>query len=276
MTRVGRGMIGMGALHSIGRHIAYQRHLAGLLGWRQALRFRGAALGARARLHGRVVRLHPPNLLHPVDLRLGSTDAKVYGQVLTRQEYAPVALAAARVIVDCGANIGLTSAYLLSRCPEARVIAIEPFAANARMCRRNLAAYGSRATVIEAAVWSRCTRLALDYTEGSEWGVRVRPARPGERGDIQAIDLPSLGLERIDILKIDIEGSEAELFAEGADRWLPRVANIAIELHGSTSERRFWAAMAAYRYDLSCSSELTVCRNIAPAAPADGRASRLP
>ncbi len=167
-----------------------------------------------------------------------------------------------RVIVDCGANVGYASAYLLSRFPQARVIAIEPFPANALLCRRNLAPYGSRATVIEAAVWSHCTRLVLDHAGGKEWGVGVRAAQPGEAGDIEAIDLPSLGLNRIDILKIDIEGSEAELFANNTDRWLPSVSNIAIELHGAGCERQFRTAMADYLYVELRSGDLTICRSI--------------
>jgi FkbM family methyltransferase len=249
------------------RQIAYQRKLTRLLGWSDGLRFRAAMLGARLRLHRRAsVRVHPPNLRHPVELRLASTDAEVYGQVLVAEEYAAIVDQSARIIVDCGANIGLTSAYLLSRLPQARVLAIEPFPANAELCRRNLAPYGDRASVIEAAVWSHCTWLVLDHVEGQDWGVQVRPARPGERGAIEAIDLPSLGLDRIDILKIDIEGSEAVLFADAADRWLPTVKNIAIELHGPECEQRFQAAMAGYRYTLSRSGELTVCRGIVRAA----------
>jgi len=257
----------------IRQQIAYQRKLARWLGWKHGLQFRGAMLGARVGWHkGASVRLHPSNLLHPIELRLHSTDADVYAQVLMDEEYAAVVDEQARVIVDCGANIGLTSAYLLSRLPKARVIAIEPFPASAEMCRRNLAPYGSRATVIEAAVWHCCTSLVLDYIEGDEWGVRARPARPGEPqagepGAIAAIDLPSLGLERIDILKIDIEGSEADLFAQGTDRWLPSVSNIAIELHNAACVGEFQAAMAGYRYTLSHCGELTICQGITRSSP---------
>ena len=247
----------------IGQQIAYQRKLTRLLGWRDAVRFRASALAARLGWHTRnSIRLHPPTLLHPVELRLASTDAEVYGQVATDEEYAAVADRAALTIVDCGANVGLTSAYLLTRLPAAHVIAIEPFAANAEMCRRNLAPYGNRAKVIQAAVWNRCTRLALDYTDGNDWGVKVRQSRPGEVGEIEAIDLPSLGLERIDILKIDIEGSEADLFSETVEAWLPTVSNIAIELHGPQCENRFRDAMADYDYALTYCGQLTICRGI--------------
>ncbi len=266
MTNAGRKAWSkaLALIAEIGRQAGYQRELTRILGWRNALRFRGAMLGRRLGWHsGTPLRMHPPSLLHPIELRIGSTDIYVYEQVLVDEQYAAVADGcAAEVIVDCGANVGYTSAYLLTRFPQAQVVAIEPFPANAALCRRNLAPYGSRATVVEAAIWSHCTRLVLDQAGDREWGVRVRAARPGEGGQIEAIDLPSLGLSRIDILKIDIEGSEAELFARDTDRWLPGVANIAIEFHGAECERRFRRAMQGYRYAESQSGELTICRGI--------------
>ena len=257
---------GMGIVAEIERQADFQRRLTRKLGWRYALQYRAAMLGNRVGWHNRpMLRLHPANLMHPVELRINSTDADVYGQVLVQEEYAAVAYDHAEVIVDCGANVGYTSAYFLSRFPQAQVVALEPFPANAEMCRRNLAPYGSRATVIEAAIWSYPTRLALHYSDGDDWAVQVRPAQDGEYGEIEAIDLPSLGLKHIDILKIDIEGSETELFACDADRWLPHVSNIAIELHGAECERQFNAVMAGYRYTLSHSGELTICRGITKA-----------
>lgn len=251
----------------IGEQVAYQHDLTRKLGWRYALHFRSAMLARRVGWHDGVsLKLHPANLLHPIELRINSTDADVYRQVLIEEEYAAAADGHVGTIVDCGANAGYTSAYLLSRFPDAQVVAIEPFPANAELCRRNLAPYGRRATVIEAAVWSHSGRLALDHAGGNEWGVRVRAARTGEIGEIEAIDLPSLGLRRIDLLKIDIEGSEANLFSDGTDRWLPHVSNIAIELHGADCEEQFHSAMANYRYTLLHSGELTICREIRPSS----------
>jgi FkbM family methyltransferase len=257
-------------LSELRAQLTYQRKLTSLLGRRNAIRFRAAMIAARLGLSRRTtITLHPKTLLHPVELRLASTDAEVYGQVIIAEEYAPIITKGARTIVDCGANIGLTSAYFLSRLPKARIIAIEPFAANAALCRRNLAPYGDRARVIEAAIWNRPTTLVLDTAGGAEWAVRVRPAAPNESGDIQAIDIPSLGLPHIDILKIDIEGSEEDLFSETEQSWLPTISSIAIELHGPTKQARFFAALKSYRYDLTHSGELTLCRNLLniPALP---------
>ena len=39
------------------------------------------------------------------------------------------------------------------------------------------------------------------------------------------------GIEKIDVLKIDIEGSEKEVFELGAETWLPKVKTMVLELH---------------------------------------------
>jgi len=39
------------------------------------------------------------------------------------------------------------------------------------------------------------------------------------------------GIERVDLLKVDIEGAEKWLFNESADEWLPKVKTILVEFH---------------------------------------------
>lgn len=76
-----------------------------------------------------------------------------------------------------------------------------------------------RAHVIEAGVWSSSGRLSMIGEGANEWGISVCPAQLGEVGDVDAIDIASLNLPQIGILKIDIEGSEIELFSRGVERW---------------------------------------------------------
>ena len=61
--------------------------------------------------------------------------------------------------------------------------------------------------------------------------------------------------QSIDLLKIDIEGSENGLFSLGTERWLDRVRNLCIELHGEECERAFRSAMQGYRYEQARSGE---------------------
>ncbi len=39
------------------------------------------------------------------------------------------------------------------------------------------------------------------------------------------------GFSEVDLLKLDIEGAEADLFRDGPPDWLKRVTNVAVELH---------------------------------------------
>lgn len=135
-----------------------------------------------------------------------------------------------RLILDLGANAGYASVFFALRYPQARVLAVEPVPANAAIVRRNVAAL-EQVEVVEAAVWPRRTTVALHDPGKSYWGMRVFES---ESGDVQTVTMPELleraGVDTIDLLKIDIEGAERELFSENTD-WLARVRLLVLELH---------------------------------------------
>jgi len=205
---------------------------------------------------------------HPLHCRRHSSDAKVFYDVFAMREYA--VLDDARevdLIIDCGANVGYSSAYFLSRFPGANVIAVEPDPKNFEMLSRNLAAWGPRTKLIQAGVWSHPCGLVFsqdNYRDGREWAIQVREARQGEEAQVTAIDIGTLlresGRERISILKVDIEQAEKVVFAENFDSWIGRVQNIAIELHDPECERVFFRAIEGLGFDVCRSGELTVCR----------------
>jgi hypothetical protein len=68
--------------------------------------------------------------------------------------------------------------------------------------------------------------------------------------------------EQVDVLKIDVEGAELELFASGYVPWLSRTSNLAIELHDQDCEQVFLRAMTGYHCQRRQSGETTICRNI--------------
>ena len=76
--------------------------------------------------------------------------------------------------------------------------------------------------------------------------------------------LSPAGAGRVDLLKVDIERSELEVFDSSSASWLPKVRNICIELHGDDCKEVFMHALKDFEYDLSSSEELTVCRNLRP------------
>ena len=124
--------------------------------------------------------------------------------------------------------------------------------------------------MVVGAVWPRPGGLVLSrgtFGDGKEWATEVRQAADGETPDVTAWDIPSLlalcPSQSIDLLKVDIEGSEKALFSAATERWLPHVRNICIELHGPESERVFRNALEDYDYEcVRSDGEHTLCLNL--------------
>lgn len=68
----------------------------------------------------------------------------------------------------------------------------------------------------------------------------------------------------VDLLKLDVEGGEREIFGPNSQEWLPSIANIVIELHGPECEARFFEALQPYDYDQTHRDSVYVCRNLRP------------
>lgn len=212
--------------------------------------------------------LRIPGMQHPVYCRTGTSDAWVLKQIFLEREYAPLDRQQnVRVVFDCGANVGYSSIYFLNRFPGCRVIAVEPDPENVKLLRVNLQPYGSRVEIVTAGVWSTATRLVL--VRGTEaWATQVRAATAGETGDLSAVDIPSLmgraGVDRVDVLKVDIEGSEAEVFSTNVDRWLSKIGSLAIELHDQRCTETVEKALSNYHFQRVISGELSIFLDIRP------------
>lgn len=136
--------------------------------------------------------------------------------------------------MDAGANIGMTSIYYANKFPKARIIAVEPEPSNFRELLNNVAPYPN-ITPIQAALWNRDCQLNLDSPKIESPGFDKFRFQVREKGTIPVPGMTmrtlmkKVGLNSIDLLKMDIEGAEIEAF-ENCD-WIDTVQAIAIELH---------------------------------------------
>jgi FkbM family methyltransferase len=207
---------------------------------------------------------------YPLCYRFGTSDESSFNQVFIRREFHGFGdIENAELIIDCGAYVGYTSIYFLNTCPKAYVISVEPDYANFKVCEKNLRPYAKRTLLLNRAIWTHETPL-LAYRERNsygEWSARVRECKKKEKGNVVGIDLLSLlknsGFKKIDVLKIDIEGTEYEIFSNNFRPWLDKVKNIYIEIHNRKCEEIFMKALSDYKFELSKWGELTVCKNIA-------------
>jgi FkbM family methyltransferase len=213
-------------------------------------------------------RLRTKQLLYPVIFRYNSSDIDVFSQVFIADEYNPLTtIRDVKLIVDCGANVGYSAAYFLSKFPEAYVIAVEPDTRNYELLKENLRNYGDRVAIICSAVWSHKVGLKVCIIcsgEKSEWATTVRECTYDEQADLEALDISTLlnqsNYDDIDILKIDIEGSEKILFSRNFETWVNKVRTYAIELHGEESREIFYRALISGSFNFSRSGELTIAQ----------------
>jgi FkbM family methyltransferase len=204
---------------------------------------------------GECYALHFRGHAEPAWVRAKSSDIHVFEQMFLKQEYSEVPLINPEWIVDAGANIGLAALYFLLRYPTARVLAIEPSPTNFAVMEQNLAPHARRCSLLRAAVWCETGHVALQFADvpRAEWAIQVQAAA---HGDVPAFDMATLmqrfGINRISLLKMDVEGAEAEIFAANTS-WLSQVEMMAIELHGPRAveivEAKARACFASVRQD---------------------------
>jgi len=214
----------------------------------------GVALAARAKVLGDAGQrlVLPPGAAHPVTIRLRTSDVPTYREVFLQQAYRISLRRPPSVIVDAGANIGLTSVYFAIRYPAARIVAIEPEASNFALLQANTSPY-SNITPLRAALWKDNTEIHVIDPGKGKWGFQT--VASGDRPGIQHVPgmtvdalMDSCGLEAIDVLKIDIEGAEKEVFAD-ASAWIDRVSVLMVELHERMKtgcNRAVYAATAGF------------------------------
>jgi FkbM family methyltransferase len=187
----------------------------------------------------------------PVILRGGTSDIKVFYEVFALELYKLPEKEVA-TILDIGANAGYASLYFAHFYPNARIIAVEPEGSNYQALLENTRSY-KNITCLQAAIWSQETDLALQNPGDSKWSFQYAKDT-GKGPAIRSQTLPGLmekfDLQRIDLLKMDIEGGEEAVFASNTD-WMRLVDCLLIELHSEKARKTVFDVLARYPHSSS-------------------------
>lgn len=179
----------------------------------------------------------------PIHYRPGTSDPTLIYSILLKsgrksEYWVPQTLNPA-VILDIGSNIGISSIYFARRFPRARIYAFEPVPENVALLSRNVAPYPN-VRVLPVALGQtngQIEMLASDtphnlggfsfYRQGSD---------PDRKIKVRMLDvnmaLHELGIECVDLIKIDTEGCEYDILTALSERVLRSVMWIMGELHG--------------------------------------------
>lgn len=203
-----------------------------------------------------------------------SSDIIVFSQILEMEEYKPVVNAFKKnfknhsglKIIDAGSNIGLTSLYLSCFFDNSEFICIEPDNQNFEVMTFNLKNNKiKKLHSIKGGLWFKSSYLKIirDFRDQKEWSFRV--TETSKETSLEAFSINSLiqkfDFDTIDILKIDIEGSEKEVFTNinSENSFLKITKCIAIEIHDEFNCRNeINTILIEYGFDLFNSGELTI------------------
>jgi FkbM family methyltransferase len=139
------------------------------------------------------------------------------------------------LIIDCGANIGLSVIYFKHLYPEAEVIAFEPDPKIFRVLQRNVGTFRLEGIVLHCkAVWNRVTTLSF-LPDGGVGGRLVLEEGKKKSIQVQTVRLRGFLSQPVDFLKLDIEGAEYEVIKDICDV-LEKVDHLFVEYHGAADE----------------------------------------
>lgn len=146
-----------------------------------------------------------------------------------------------QVIVDAGANCGAATVYFAHRCPGARVHAFEPGSRQRAILDRNAADHPN-VSVHPFGLFSEDQWAILTPGPGDAGQSTVLPTdrsdRDGERVGLRSAGgwAAEEGIDRIDVLKVDVEGCEVDVLQSLASL-LPTVKVLYVEYDTRAARR---------------------------------------
>lgn len=205
------------------------------------------------------------------ELRKHGSDLDVYRQIIVEQEYQIVQNyfkingIIPKLIIDCGANIGLTSLLLTHQFKDAKIFAVEPDEGNFLQLLKNIKTQ-SNIIGLKRAIWSENLKLSIDksFGDGKDWSIRTLQSTKENQQEVDTITISEIvansDYEQIDFLKIDIEGAEGEIFKNSETSGFLKFTNcIAIEIHDEFVDRQhIYTILKNYGFKLINSGELTI------------------
>lgn len=176
--------------------------------------------------------IHVRGFDQPVSIRGRTTNAWILNQLLVCREYGGLLKSPPQRIIDGGANIGLASVFWSHEFPGVEIIAVEPDSDNYELLTLNTK-HLSNVTPVHGGVWSKTTKLSVLYVKAEKYAIQV--VEDQECGTIRGYGIEELlsmrDWDSVDVVKLDVEGSEVEILRDNSERWIDRIGTLIVELH---------------------------------------------
>ncbi len=216
---------------------------------------------------GNLSNLRTANLAHPFSIRNNPYDYATFEEVILNEAYNIPMPFIPTYIIDGGGNIGLTACFFATKYPRSSIVSIEPDQENFNFLQSNCKPYPN-IWPLKCGIWKENTHLKIENTNAGNNAFTVTATKEATQDTIQATTILSVmqkfEMPHIDILKLDIEGSEKEVFNGEVDQWLPKTRVLIIELHDKMKKgcsRAVFQAINQYDFSFNTKGENIIFTN---------------
>ena len=216
---------------------------------------------------GNLSNLKIDTLARPFTLRNNPFDYATFEEVVLNEAYNIPLPFTPKYIIDGGGNIGLTACYLATKYNDATIVTVEPDYENFKILKSNGSQYPN-IKMLQNGIWKKNTNLKIEDSHVGNNAFTVTETNEDNGATIQALTIMHImqqyDMPHIDVLKLDIEGSEKDVFEEGYENWLPKTKLLIVELHDKMKKgcsRSVFNAVNKYDFSFDIKGENIIFTN---------------
>jgi FkbM family methyltransferase len=205
-------------------------------------------------------------------IRNSSSDIDVFLQHFGRRELLDINYPLdVKCIIDLGANVGISVSVFKYLFPKAKIVAVEMDNNNFSFLKKNTKMY-ENVFLIQGAAWSNSDGVNQIDNDDGEWAYRVENLNAKQTSTVKSYTFDDIckisKTESIDVLKIDIEGAESEVFFSSWKSIFSKTKLTIIEIHytipncADTVHNALIEAKKIFNLKVETSGEYTLIYNL--------------
>jgi len=230
-----------------------------------------------------IKRYNVRNFPSPIYLRKSNSDHSTFWQCIVKVQYElrnfpqyqrlvaayheEIKMGRRPLIIDCGGNIGLAAVWFAIQFPEAVIFSVEPEENNFQVLKLNTAYFDNRIKALMGGIWNESGYLRIINPESGSAAFRVDHSNEQTSDSIRAYTIAEIcelaGVKSPFIVKLDIEGAQANLFSSNTE-WVENTHLVTLELDDwllpwQGTSRPFFTCLSKYPFDYLLGQESIFC-----------------
>lgn len=169
----------------------------------------------------------------PLYLRKNSKDTETFEEIYIDLIYNTELHIYPHKIIDAGANVGLAARFFKKKYREAQIVSLEIDASNCEMIHKNNT-HNKDVIVLQKALYFKKDYFKITDPFNATNSFTIEQGTKDDH-TISSTTVDEIMAEQnwdgVDLLKMDIEGAELEIFQNDVSKWLPQVQVLMIETH---------------------------------------------